>query len=153
MDSSTLSAATALVAVVLGPVITVYVAKRQIRASVVSANRQAWINRLRDELSKFVRDVKHVPSAQSAGALTPAEAIGRCEETLLREEVIRLLLNPNEAEHQELLRLMANAREQMLSAVNKQRGLAPQLTKATEPIVALAQQILKTEWERVKRGD
>lgn len=153
MDASTISAATALVAVVVGPAASIYVAKRHIRASVLSANRQAWINRLRDELSKFVRDVKHIPSAQSSGVLTSSEAIGRCEETLLREEVIRLLLNPNEAEHKELLRLMANARTRMINAVNANRGLADQMEEVTQPVVELAQQVLKTEWERVKRGD
>ena len=48
--TATLTAATALVAVIVGPVISVYVARRQIRASAVLKNRQSWINALRDAI-------------------------------------------------------------------------------------------------------
>lgn len=37
---SIITAATALLAVLVGPIISVHIARRQIRASVVSANRQ-----------------------------------------------------------------------------------------------------------------
>jgi hypothetical protein len=39
-----LSAATALIAVVLGPLVSLWAARRQSRVTVLSANRQAWIN-------------------------------------------------------------------------------------------------------------
>jgi hypothetical protein len=41
----------ALVAVIVGPLIQLRIAKRQIRSATVSANRQAWINTLRDNLA------------------------------------------------------------------------------------------------------
>jgi hypothetical protein len=40
----------------------------------------------------------------------------------------------------------------MVGAVNGKKGLIQQLTQATEPVIELAQQVLKIEWERVKRG-
>ena len=43
---SLVSALTALVASVVGPIVTVAVAKRQITASVVSSNRHRWISEL-----------------------------------------------------------------------------------------------------------
>ena len=153
IDIASVSAITALVAVIVGPLITIYVAKKQIRSSVVSVNRQAWINRLRDEIANFVRDVKHMPSAHSAEAISTAEAISRHGEIVLREEVVKLLLNPEEEEHKELLRLMAIARKKAQNAINTNRGLATVLDEASDPIVAQTQKILKAEWERVKRGD
>jgi len=41
-----ITTSTALVAVIVGPFVTMRVARRQIKASVVSANQQAWINAL-----------------------------------------------------------------------------------------------------------
>jgi len=42
MDTTQISAITALVAVVCSPIVSVYITKRQIPASIVSSNRQKW---------------------------------------------------------------------------------------------------------------
>lgn len=153
MDTAFISALTALAAVIVAPVVSVYVAKREIRASVVSSNRQAWINRLRDELAFFVREVRLVPPTLAAKAITMPEAISRYEGLTLREETVKLLLNPTESEHTDLLRLMKNSREKTQTAINKQQGMAKELDQAADLIVDMSQKVLKTEWERVKRGD
>jgi len=49
-EPAIVSAITALVAVIVSPLVSIIVAKNQISASVVSSSRQVWINRLRDEL-------------------------------------------------------------------------------------------------------
>jgi hypothetical protein len=60
-----LAAATALAAVVIGPLVTIYatnkqnettlrVARDQISASTVSASRQKWIDSLRDTIAEFL---------------------------------------------------------------------------------------------------
>ena len=51
---SVISACTALVASILGPLVTLSVAKRQFNASVLSANRQKWIETLRDMLAELI---------------------------------------------------------------------------------------------------
>ena len=48
---SLISACTALVASIAGPVVTLMVAKRQFSANVLSANRQKWIDALREALA------------------------------------------------------------------------------------------------------
>src|SRR5277367_5082703 len=64
-----ISSLTALVAVIVGPLIQLRVAKRQIRSTTISANRQAWINTLRDNLatiraySSDVRELRAEPTA------------------------------------------------------------------------------------------
>lgn len=153
MDTALISAVTALTAVLVGPVVTLYVAKKQIKSSVVSANRQEWINRLRNEIASFVQEVKHVPSAYSADAIAVEEAIAKHGAITLKEQVVKLLLNPNEKDHQELLALMATASKKALNAINTKRGLSNVLDEVTDPIVLQTQKILKAEWERVKRGD
>ena len=46
-------ATTALTASVLGPFVTLTVARRQFRATVVSSNRQKWIDTFRDRLAEL----------------------------------------------------------------------------------------------------
>lgn len=64
-EPAVVSAITAIVAVIVGPLVSIFVAKNQINASVVSTNRQTWINRLRDELATLVGIVHHLPSAHA----------------------------------------------------------------------------------------
>ena len=63
MTPQWLTAVTALVAVIVGPLISLFIAKqqnatnryalrKQIEASTVSANRQTWINTLRDSIAE-----------------------------------------------------------------------------------------------------
>jgi len=54
---SLVSAATALVASVVGPLVTLAVARRQFNATVISANRQKWIEALRDLLSHLAQSI------------------------------------------------------------------------------------------------
>src|SRR4029453_7494592 len=49
-----ISALTALVASVAGPLVTLRVARRQFDANVLSTNRQKWIEALRETLSEFI---------------------------------------------------------------------------------------------------
>jgi len=51
---SLVSACTALVASIVGPLVTLTVAKRQINANVLSANRQKWIENLREALAELI---------------------------------------------------------------------------------------------------
>lgn len=148
-----ISALTALAAVVVGPTISLRIAKKQIKASQVSSNRQAWINRLRDEVAHFTREVKHLPSSLAARAIITEQAISRYENLSLKQEIVKLLLNPTEEEHQELMRLMTNASQICLRAINLNKGMAEEMDKSAELVVSQCQKILKSEWERVKRAD
>lgn len=48
------SAVTALFAVALGPLVSMWAAQRQSRVTVLSANRQAWINTLRELIAEYI---------------------------------------------------------------------------------------------------
>ena len=49
MTTEWLLALTALVAVIISPIISIYVVRKQFRASVISPNRQNWINEFRNQ--------------------------------------------------------------------------------------------------------
>ena len=49
-----ITASTALVSAVTGPLVSFIVARRQIRASVISNNRERWIEALRDSVTEYV---------------------------------------------------------------------------------------------------
>src|SRR5439155_18275459 len=97
----------ALVAVIVGPLIQLRIAKKQIRSATVSANRQAWINTLRDNLATiraYSSDVRELrASYQQDPALTVKIQEEARQATILIAKV-DLSLNPNERDHQELLR-------------------------------------------------
>ena len=145
-----LAAATALAAVIIGPIVSLRIARRHIRASVVSANRQAWINMLRDSIADYLakqamaRDLNVLEHADDS-------SLPRIEELIRLNTRLELLINPKEADHAELVDLIC----QMTSTVNQQNEANKDfdVDAARKRIIDLWQTILKREWERVKQGD
>ena len=151
IDPATISATTALVAVVVSPIVSVYVAKRQIRASVVSANRQAWINQLRDTLAELVTSFRFLNARRDGDiALDQHEWLERFQRAFQLSMKVALLLNLAEADHRELDTMIKEAIGLPLSSANDR---SQQLIALTQRIVEQSQAILKREWERVKSGD
>lgn len=151
-EPAVVSAVTALVAVVIGPLVSIFVAKSQIQASVVSANRQSWINRLRDELATLICIVHHLPSAHANESLSTNEAVAEYGKFVQKFQVIKLLINPKEADHQELVRLIESADKKIIESINNKQASTSEFEAAGQRIVAQSQLVLKREWERVKRG-
>ncbi len=151
-EPAVVSAVTALVAVIVGPLVSIFVAKNQINASVVSANRQTWINRLRDELATLVGIVHHLPSAHANGSVSADAAITEYGRFVEKFQVIKLLINPKETDHQELIRLIESADKKIIESINKSQANSSEFEAAGQRIVAQSQIVLKREWERVKNG-
>lgn len=152
------SASTALVASIAGPVVALTVARRQVSATVVSGNRQKWIEALRDDLAELISLLATglvIKSKwkdrweQGRGPLNAEPALlDKFERIVLAQARIQLLINPGDADHQRLAEAIDSAANQLRSEE------APD--SATEAdirtIVVLAQAILKREWQRVKLG-
>lgn len=153
MNPEMVTAITALVAVVVGPLLSIYVARKQINSAALSTNRQEWINKLRNVLAELITIIRHVPPAYAANSITGKEAIAKHGELTEKVELVKLLLNPKETDHQELVGLVTSASTQMRDAINQQQGNAMKLGEAAERVVAQSQIILKREWERVKKGE
>lgn len=150
IDAQWLSALTALVAVVLSPIISIYVARRQIRASVVSSNRQKWIDQLRDRLSELITGIRFLNLRRQSKNISEKEFVDKFNELFLLETRINLLLNPNEGDHKELSGKIRKAIEKIFE---EKESDEPHVVKLTNEVMNLSQGILKREWERVKRGD
>jgi hypothetical protein len=155
---SLVSACTALVASVAGPLAMLRVSRRQFNATVLSTGRQKWIDSLRDLLADLMSQLAglSVLKAQWAGEWDRGVGLLRADPTLvvklerlvLVRWKVRLMLNLNERDHEELDRIIA-------AAVQGLRDEAPGETDTDADIEAISRQakgILKREWERVKRG-
>lgn len=167
MDSallSLISACTALVASIAGPFVTLAVAKRNFNATVISANRQKWIEAVRETLAELISlfvaaliikaKWKHQREKekwdQGRGALASEPGlIDKVQRLVLAEAKIRLLLNPNEGDHQRLLQAIFTAVKRLQSEESHEAETEGDV----ETITKLAQAILKREWLRVKHGN
>jgi hypothetical protein len=143
--TSLASVLTALAAVSISPILTYVNARTQIRANLVSANRQAWINGLREELAELFElltwQFRLRPGTYSGEEGYRYEAEKRSRIRLLTNKV-RLRLNPNESDAQLLLEYL----EKLQSC---DEWIFEELMENT---VSKGQEILKAEWKRVKKG-
>lgn len=138
----------ALAALIIAPLAAYITARKQIRASLISANRQAWINALRDELAELFElltwQFLQRPGTYSGEEGHKYEAEKRSRVRLLKNK-IRLRLNPNESDNQILIELLGKLE---ISARDKDSDFEELMENA----VSKGQSILKAEWARVKRG-
>jgi len=111
--AASVSALVSLIVALTSPFVAFAIAKKQIRASVVSTNRQAGINGLRDDLAEMLElAVAHF--YLRAGSLSGEEDFKYSYEQRTRlwrlQYRIRLRLNADELPHQELLSLLEEVR-------------------------------------------
>lgn len=152
------SACTALVASIVGPVVSLDVAKRQFAATAISANRHRWIETLRDELAELisllalalvVKSKWKDKWEQGRGPLNSEPALlEKFERIVLAQSKIQLLINPNDEDHQRL----GKAIDVATGRLRSEDALDTETEADIRTIVSLAQEILKREWQRVKRG-
>ena len=136
---------TALAAVIITPILTYLNARKQIRANLVSANRQAWINALRDELAELFELLTwrfHLRPGTYSGEDGYRYAAEKRSRSRLLKNKIGLRLNPNESDAQVLLEHL-----EKLQSFDEAT-----FDELMEKAVAKGQDILKTEWNRVKKG-
>lgn len=120
------------------------IARLQIHSSTVSSNRQKWIDTLRDELAEFLAE---------RDALTAKLRDSERDQTSVRTSSTRLVrlfhqlqlrLNPKEADHARIISLVDDLSRKPTNELDD---------SMIDELVALAQSVLKREWERVKQGD
>jgi hypothetical protein len=143
-----ISAITALTVAVVTPVVSFLITGRQIRATIVSANRQVWINALRDDLSELFEILTRQFALKSE---TDTE-----EETKTKSRVVFLIyrielrLNPFEKSSQTLRDLVHQLQGLTYPSISADSIETFQALMASA--VSTSQEILKTEWKRVKKG-
>lgn len=128
--------------------------------------RQAWIDGLRGDLATFFsstralcRTMQEARSERSSDEDVQQFRFGREKIGDMRLAVadafyrVKLRLNKNESEHKELLRLL-EAATKIQNKINIERGNDyTEALDAIERASDYSQDVLKSEWERVKKGE
>jgi hypothetical protein len=145
----------AILAVFVGPLITLKMSERQIELSrriaskqIVAPMRQAWINNFREKLAEFISSANHYWNVRQV-------IIGRVElkdeeqrRLIQIEYEIELLVHPEETDHSELVKTLKQIPWFLEREIDDLGELNTLLKNAT----LLGQKIFKTEWNRIK-GD
>lgn len=153
------SAVTALVASITGPLVTLYIGRSQIRASVLAANRQKWIESFREAVSSFCSHVAAIVHTRESivreGRLhlgSDAEMLRRFEALILVFTKIRLLTDPSDEQHRRLLSVMQG----LLKTLERSApgaDIQAEVEATVGNVVELCLAVLRKEWSRVQRLD
>ena len=126
--------------------------------------RQSWIDCLREDLATYFSAIRTIARAHQALYKTgekykdqnfPWSDAQIAEQRQVALEVlyrIKLRLNPDEKEHEELLRLLNVALEAQRN-MTKAQPSSDATVKAIDAASDYARPVLKTEWKRVKAGE
>ena len=124
----------------------------------LSANRQKWIESLRDTLAELISLLMAALVVKSKWkdnwdrGRAPLEAepalLDKVQRLVLAQTKIRLLLKTNDADHKHLFRAIDAA----MKRLQAEEALESATEGDIETIATLAQAILQREWERVKHG-
>lgn len=154
-----LSLIVAALAVFVGPLVSWFITKRQISASVdltakqtrvnlavankqiIAPMRQAWINALRDLLAELTSSALHY---YVAGFEERTDEEYR--RLTLLEHKVAMMLNPTEDDHKQLEQLI----RQLISALERGRESEAGFPDVHRAVVVLSRQIIKREWNVVK---
>jgi hypothetical protein len=154
---SVITASTALVASILGPFVTLSVARRQFRANVISTNRQKWTENLRERVSELLSLMnaaqlikRHSPERWQGGIGHVANTglTDKFERAFMALAQIRLMTSPSDPEHQQLNEALALAMDHLQNDELREQELA----SCVEQAIVLGRCIIRREWARVKRG-
>ena len=154
-----LSLLIALLSVIVGPLISLHIAKRQnetqlliaennIRSTVHSRNRQEWINSLRSTIAEFVSAIAFMRLQYQLDPTAKKEFLDCGRQVFLLGTQIELMLNPSEPDHSKLSAMLASIGNSYSDINDAQTEKA--MLDAIAKLVPLSQTILKREWERVK---
>jgi hypothetical protein len=153
-----ISAATALVASVLGPIVTFQIGRAQIRAAVLSANRQKWIDGFRELIAGFCSQLAAVVQIREkivkdgrVNLAAEPEILHQFERLVFTINKIKLMINPLEDDHRKLLEIIESLLSTLRTTPPSVDVQAMAETTARQ-IVEISQGILRREWLRVQRG-
>lgn len=124
------------------------IAELNVRASVISANRQNWINALRTEIAHALMDLRTLRTQY--GHLDEQQLKEILSDFTIRENMIHLLINPKEEDHQKLCEALTIALG-VLTTLPSNTEAEKKFDELGNKILSISQKILKREWERVKQ--
>ena len=151
-----LTASTALIAGLASPIVSISVARQQFKASVISNNRERWIEALRDAISEYIAITnlilmaRHARSADGDVDLADQEMLKAIERIVLVRSKIMLMTNPTKDHHRALCQRIEAVHRALVS---KERLDREQWSSHLDAVTRAGHAVLEIEWARVKRGD
>ncbi len=150
-----MSLTVALLAVFFGPLISWLMARRQIDSTLKVANkqilapmRQRWIEALRDLISELTSEAHYLYIA--GGDEETEEAAEKNDKArhrmLFLEQKIRLMVNPNEDDHQALIQRIRDLVTEADSSGRPREDFGALHKEVTD----LSRRVFKREWKRIK---
>jgi hypothetical protein len=105
--AAVLSAATALVALIVGPLLSLYVSKRVIAATTISNERKEWIGSLRHNTANFLATISSVLTQYAwLHTLDRAWLKSKADDLFVSKAEISLLLDHDKESHTEFNRVL-----------------------------------------------
>jgi hypothetical protein len=115
--------------------------------------RQAWINTLRDDISRFIGQLDSTAKLVLINKTSKSEDKEETSSAVIKDSVklreikskIELLINPREQKHIQLVSLLTESIENIKKLESN--------SSVVDRITNISQKILKEEWKRVKDGE
>ena len=152
------SAGTALVASVAGPLMALHVGRTQVRAAVLSANRQRCIDGFRELVAEFCSQVAVAVQVRASlvrdGRIRMAaepDILRQFEHLVLTFAKMRLLTDPSDARHRELVEVIEALLATLRTAASSE-NVQSAAEAAGRRVIEISHTILRREWQRVQRG-
>jgi hypothetical protein len=160
MDQLTITfitATSALVSGIAGPLVSMRVARHQAKAAVIVTSRERWTEALRDAIAEYVSVAASVVTlaAGSGGSIGEVARVNEefrrvAERMILVRSKILLMTNPNRNVHSDLHQGIEAVHSALISSEPMTLGHWQSLM---ETITHAGRAILKEEWQRLERGD
>jgi hypothetical protein len=152
-----LTATTALIAGIASPLVSISVARRQFKASVISNNRERWIEALRDSIAEYIALATCAPLLVSRARVANGKTLSADHEilqmaermVLVRSKIV-LMTNATKDHHVDLRCSIDAVHTALASNYTIDRE---QWVRYLDAITLAGHAVLEAEWVRVKRGD
>jgi hypothetical protein len=150
MVVSLASAATALVAVFVGPIVSYRVAARQINAEVISKSRQKWLEELRTLVAELLEKTTMVMWRESYATMSQVELFNERSKIIYLQSKVSLYLEPQNPFHAAMLREINRYVE--IFSDYRTPGIPEQLEILKKAIIVSSAKVLNEAWEKSQRG-
>lgn len=144
----------ALVVVIIGSFIQFKIAQKQLKASAKSnlaMLREKWINDLRDQMSEFVSSISMLTLFVATKAIDKPSFRDRYERVAFLNTKVKLLIDPNEPGHRELVEKNEELLSKFWDVISKSESTKHiGIRKNIEEVIEISQKIMKKEWERIR---
>jgi hypothetical protein len=142
---------TTILGVLIGAWVSYLFARQQFRETVIVKSNQEWINKLQGLLAEFHATLYNIhANFQMEGMIrNKTDSVADLMKVNLIKSQVKLMVNPNEDKHVQLLDLMRK-----MTNLATEQGIkqTKEFASLDKEFITLSQSIFQREWDRVKKG-